>query len=491
MHLHLDRQSPQPIYRQLMHEIQQLIKTNALPPGARLPTVRDLAKQLGVTRLTVHTAYSELQSAGWLEATVGKGTFVSARRDQAVHRTSLGSDLSPHGMVNDMLWMAQIPGMRTLAMASAAEEHYPTRDFARAIEEALAHDSQAVLGYTTAQGEPLLRMVLADMMRQRGVTVGPDAVLVTSGVTQALALLARAMAAPGDVVLVEQPTYVGAINLLSRQGLRLVGVPTDSQGVLPDALEAMVRTYNPRFFYCVPAFHNPIGICYTPERRAAVLELAERYNLPVVEDDIYAQIALDRPAPLALKAQDPADLVIYLSSFSKTALPGARVGYVVAHPTLIQRLLVFKQADDLCSPPLLQRAVALFVEHGHYAAHLRRVLPIYRERRDALLDAMARHFPSDTGWTMPEGGFSTWVRLPAHVSVTDLYLAAIDQGVAFAPGTFFFTGEAPGPYMRLSFSAQPPEVLREVTKILGDLLQGQIQRRTYSPAGNRQYLPLV
>lgn len=491
MYIQLDRSNARPLYQQLAHDVQQRIRSGALPAGARLPTVRELAVQLGVTRLTVHSAYSELQAGGWVEATVGRGTFVAKQHDPAPTEHELGREFSPHGMISDMLRMAQLPGMRSLAMADPAAELYPTREFARALEEALVHDPAAMLGYTSSQGEPLLRTVVAELLRGRGLHAGPDQIVITNGVTQGIALVARTLANSGDTVIVEQPTYVGAINILSRQGLRIVGVPIDEQGMQVDALEALLIAQRPRLIYTIPVFQNPSGVCMSEKRRRALLALAVRYRVPIVEDDIYAPIAFDCSPPPALKADDQNDMVVYLSSFSKSTLAGARIGYIAAAPPLVKRLVATKQADDLCSPPLMQRAMALFVEHGHYAAHLRRVLPQYRARRDALLDAMARYFPSDVDWNAPEGGFSIWARLPQGVSTTDLYLAAIERGVAFAPGDFFFAGPPSAPYIRLSYSAQPPDVLRDVAQVIGELLGAQLRRRSFNAPALTDYLALV
>jgi 2-aminoadipate transaminase len=238
-------------------------------------------------------------------------------------------------------------------------------------------------------------------------------------------------------------------------------------------------------------FQNPSGACLNPARRAALLALAERHRVPLVEDDIYARLAYDGPAPPALKADDPCGLVLHLGSFSKALLPGVRVGYIAAAPQFIECLVAAKQADDLCSPPLLQRALALFIQQGQLTAHLRRVLPRYRERRDALLAALSRRMPSELSWTSPRGGFSVWVTLPRGASTTDLYLAAIERGVAFAPGDAFFAGPPPRPHIRLSFATQPPEVIDEAIQILGDVLSQHLARRRIATPALADYVPLV
>jgi DNA-binding transcriptional MocR family regulator len=486
----LNRASPQPLYAQLAQDIQRRIRSGALPPGARLPTVRELARQLGVTRLTIHSAYSELQAGGWVEATVGRGTFVAAQHEPAALLPEPARELSPRGILNDMLRMARLPGMRSLAMADAAPDLYPQRDFARALEEALASGASA-LGYTAAQGDPLLRTTLADMLRERGISAGPDEIIVTSGVTQAMSLIAQTLARPGDCVIVEQPTYLGLLNILNVQGIRAIGAPMDDDGLVVEALEQLILEHRPRFIYTIPVFQNPSGVCLSPARRAALLALVERHRIPLIEDDIYSQLAYEDAAAPALKADDRTGLVLNLSSFSKSVLPGARIGYIVATPQLIGRLATAKQADDLCSPPLLQRAMALFIQHGWLSAHLRRTIPRYRERRDALMTAMARHFPSGLRWTTPRGGFCSWVTLPAGSSTIDLYLAGVERGIAFAPGDVFFAGPAPQPCIRLSFSSLPPDLIGEAIQVLGQVFSTHLIRRTFAAPALSDCVPLI
>ena len=490
MQIELNRASAQPLYMQLAHNIQRRIRSGALPAGARLPTVRELARQLGVTRLTIHSAYSELQSGGWVEATVGRGTFVATQSASVGALAPLHRELSPQTLMSDMLRMAQLPGLRSLAMADPAPELYPLRDFKQAIDEALSSGT-AALSYAPSQGDPLLRTILADHLRDRGVYAGPDEIMITSGATQAITLVAQTLARPGDSVIVEQPTYLGLLSALSAQGVHAVGAPLDEEGLVVDALEPLILAHRPRFIYTIPVFQNPTGVCLSPARRVALLELAARHRIPLVEDDIYGRLAYACESPPALKADDQDGLVVHIGSFSKSLLPGLRIGYIAATPELIGRLVTAKQANDLCSPPLLQHALALFLQHGRLAAHLRRVIPRYRERCDALLMAMSQHFPSGVRWTTPQGGFCSWVALPPGISITDLYLAAVERGVAFAPGDVFFSGPAPRPYMRLAFATQPPEVIYEAIQILGDVLNMQLTRRAFKAPTIADYVPLV
>ena len=493
MQIELDRSSSQPLYQQLASCFQQRIRSGALPTGTRLPTVRQLAQQLGITRLTAHSAYAELQAGGWVEATVGRGTFVAQQEDMM--RTSLasmlGQEVTPRGVLDDILRMAQMPGLRSLAMSDPLAEGFPLREWQRATEEALAIGGPQVMGYATAQGDLALRAALATMLHERGMTIGPDEIMITSGATQGVALAAELLARPGDIVLVEQPTYLGVLNIAMARGLRTIGLPTDQEGLRIDALEQELKRARPAFLYIIPTYHNPTGVCLSPQRRAALMDLAARYQLPIVEDDIYGRMGYEGVPPPALKANDRHGLVLHVGSFSKSLMPALRMGYLVATPALIKQAVTARQAMDMCSSLLTQRALAIFLERGWHTAHIRRSLPHYRERRDAMLRAMERHFPAGVFWTRPQGGFSCWVALPIRCSVTELYLAAIDRGVAFAPGDVFCVNPPARPHMRLSFSTHSPARIVEAIATIGDLLREHSSWRALPLPVSGDCIPLV
>lgn len=492
MQIELDRSRHEPLYVQLADHIQERIRSNALPPGTRLPTVRHLAQQLGVTRLTVHSAYAELQAGGWIEATVGRGTFVAARTPARLARPAdrFGHEVTPAGLMSDMLHMTQLPGLYELAKADPTPALFPLRNWQRASELALAADGAELLNYTTSQGDPVLRATLCELVRERGISAGPDEIMVTSGVSQGLALATEVLARPGMTVLVEQPTYLGLLNILAARGVEAVGLPVDEHGLVVAAVEQALHDQRPAFLYTIPTFQNPGGVCLAPERRAALLELARRHNLPIVEDDIYARLAYDTAPPPALKSIDRSGQVIYLSSFSKCLMPGLRIGYAVAPAASIHKMVLARQAHDLCSPLLTQRALALFIERGWLHSHVRRVLPHYRERRDALLQALERFLPADVQWTYPHGGMACWVTLPQLTSSADLYMRAIARGVAFAPGEVFKATSDGQAHFRLCFGAESPERITEAVATLGSLLREQGLRQPHR-AHPGEYVPIV
>jgi DNA-binding transcriptional MocR family regulator len=486
----LDRSATPALYRQIVDQVQDRICDGRLPAGARLPTVRQLASELHVTRLTVQNAYGELQNAGWIEATVGRGTFVSPGVRPQMLPSNPAQPLTPDAVINDILQFNQVVGLRSLASASPDSKLFPTEEFWQPWNE-LLEESAALVSYAASQGDPYLRLEVAAQLVDRGVEVTPDEVLVVAGATQGLCLVAQALAKPGDCVLVEQPTYLGLLHTLKSQGLQPIAVEMDAEGPIPDIIERLAVQRRPRFLCTVPTFQNPTGHVMSAQRRQTLLTLARRYGFAIVEDDIYARLAYDGPPPAALKALDDGETVIHISSFSKTLMPGLRLGYVVAPPSLYRQLLSLRRATDLCSPPLLQRLLARFLRNGGLKRHLRKVLPVYHERRDAALAALRHSMPLDVQWTEPQGGFCCWVTLPAHGAFDDLQQAALYRGWAFAPGEVFLAQPSPRYHLRICFGNQSVESLRTGIATLAALIRERLVAEPLPMPVNANWAPLV
>ena len=481
MEFQLDRDSARPLYRQLAEQVVERIRIGALPPGTRLPPVRQLARTLGLTRLTVHNAYGELQAGGWVEAYVGRGTFV-AHRAVPSHPEYEHPQPEPaefpwlsQGMLADMMRLTHHPDVISFAQAVPASETFPTRELGRCLQAALRDPS--ALAYGPTQGELPLREAVATLLLDRNVVVSPDQVVITSGAQQGVGLVLRAFVRQGDVVLVEEPTYLGFIERATAQGIRMIGVPVDQAGMRIDVVEHVLREYRPRLLYTVPTHHNPTGVCMSVERQQRLLQLARTYDLLIVEDDVYGPLSYDGPPALPLKSRDTEGRVIYLNSFSKILTPGLRLGYLVAHEQYLAPMLAAKRVADLHCSPLLQRALAEYLNHGYLAAHLCEVRSLYRERRDAMTRALQRYCPPEVRWHIPDGGLSFWLELPQGINATDVYTHGIERGVGVTVGSVFFPQPPRTPFLRLCFAAQPPAVIDQGMQILGALLHEHMQRR--------------
>ncbi|MDX1524468.1 MAG: PLP-dependent aminotransferase family protein, partial [Anaerolineae bacterium] len=411
LNLTLDRNKKRSLYQQIITQIVDQIRQGELPVGTRLPPLRQLAKTLSVTRLTVHNAYSELQAQGWVESVVGRGTFVAEAGSSHLKLATLEQAISPESVIGDLTPLSQVPGIRFLASAFPDDTLMPMTDFWQSLNQLQAHGG-SLLQYSVPQGEPQLRVELAPLLEERGVSVTPDDLIITAGATQGAALVAQALANRGDTVLVEQPTYHGFINTLTSQGVHIIGVPRDQAGIRLDILERLIIQERPRFFYVVPNFHNPTGWLLPLAQRQELLDMAGRYGLLLVEDDVYGRLSYLDSEPPALKALDQREAVIYLSSFSKDLMPGVRIGYLVAPPSLKKRLLALRGAADLFGSQIFQLAVADMLRRKKFKPHLRRVRPIYRQKRDVMLQTLAECMPNYVRWSEPAGGFACWLTLP-------------------------------------------------------------------------------
>ncbi len=348
------------------------------------------------------------------------------------------------------------PGIISFAGGLPSPKTFPVDAFAKACEVVLGHDGAAALQYAVSEGYAPLREAIADLLPWN---VDPDQVLITTGSQQALDLIAKVLIDEGSRVLVETPTYLGALQAFTPMEPQVVAVDSDDEGVLVDDLTAKVGSGadKARFLYVLPNFQNPTGRTMTEARRAAVAAAALKTGVPVIEDNPYGDLWFDTPPPAPLTARNP-EGCIYLGSFSKVLAPGLRLGFVVAPKAVYPKLLQAKQAADLHSPGFNQRMIAEVMKDGFLDRHVPTIRALYKSQRDAMLEALAKHFPDsnqqpDTNltWNTPAGGMFLWARLPVGMKAVDLLPFAVDKGVAFVPGAPFYADHGDERTLRLSF----------------------------------------
>lgn len=374
--------------------------------------------------------------------------------------------------IREILKVTTQPDVISFAGGLPAPELFPVETLRAAAERVLtSQGAAAALQYGQTEGFLPLREYLTAEMARRGVTCDADGLIITGGSQQALDLVGRALLDPGDVVLTENPTYLAAIQCFQSCQAKFVPVPTDEAGLIVDDLPALVAQHRPKFLYTIPNFQNPSGITMTLERRRALAEAAARLDLIVVEDDPYGRLRYVGDDLPALKALDETGHVVYISTFSKTIAPGLRVGWVVAAPEILQRLVILKQASDLHSSSLDQRIIHEYLLVGTSDAHVARIRAAYGERYRALDDALAAEMPASYRWTHPEGGMFLWVTGPDDLDSGDLLRRALGHKVAFVPGQDFFPNGEGRNYMRLNFSNSSPERIREGVARLAGLLR--------------------
>ncbi len=376
-----------------------------------------------------------------------------------------------------------------------------------AVGEMLGHlvleRGAVALNYSSGQGDPKLREQICDVMSLVGISAAADDVVVTVGSQQALDLVSRVLLDPGDVVLAESPSYVGALGSFASAEANVVHVAMDADGLIPEALRESIAACQRagqriKFLYTIPNFQNPAGVSLSAERRLELLEIAQEHDLLIVEDDPYSLLGFEGEPATALRAHDP-DRVIYLGSFSKTFAPGMRVGWAVAPHGVREKLVLASEAQILCPPTFNQLAVSTYLATQPWQEQIKVFRELYRERRDAMIDALTALMPSGLSWTNPHGGFFVWVQLPDGIDAKAMQARAVSARVAYVPGIAFYADGSGGSHMRLSYCFPPPERIREGVRRLAAVLEHEMDLRetfgkTYTEGphpsdGGRSYAP--
>jgi 2-aminoadipate transaminase len=369
--------------------------------------------------------------------------------------------------IRELLKLIQQPGIISFAGGLPAPEVFPLARVRECCLRVLDQDGRAALQYSPTEGYQPLREMLAAGMERQGIPARAENILITSGSQQALDLLAKLLINPGDHVLVEAPTYLGALQAFNVFGAEYLTVPIDEDGLRLDLVEAALRA-RPRFLYVLPNFQNPAGVTLSRKRREELVLLADTHGVPIVEDDPYGKLRYEGEDVPSLMALDHARRpgggnVIYLSTFSKTLAPGLRLAWVVAPAEVIAKLVQIKQAADLHTSTFNQRLVYEAAQDGFLETHVQSIRAAYRERRDAMLEALREMLPPEVGWTHPQGGLFLWVTLPPGIDCRQLLKLALSECVAFVPGDCFYAGgsEIGNRQMRLNFSYVEPGRIRE------------------------------
>lgn len=385
-----------------------------------------------------------------------------------------------HGMraseIRALFAVANRPEVVSLAGGMPFLEGLPLDDLAELAARVVATRGLQALQYGSGQGDETLREQILDVMRLEGIDAHPDDVVVTTGSQQALDLVTRIFVDPGDVVVAEAPSYVGALGVFRAYQADVVHVPIDAHGLVPEALEQTLSTLaaagrTVKLLYTVPNFHNPAGVSLSVERRPRVLEIAQRYGVLVVEDNPYGLLGFDSEPRAAIRSLD-ADGVVYLGSFSKTFAPGYRVGWVVAPHAVREKLVLASESAILCPSNASQLAISTYLSTSDWRGQIKVYREQYRERRDAMVSALAEHLP-EASWNVPDGGFYTWVRLPAGLDAKDMLPRAVTARVAYVPGTAFYFDGSGADHMRLSFCYPTPERIREGVRRLAGVVAGE------------------
>src|SRR5471032_3373197 len=471
--LAVDRDSIVPIYRQIEERLREQILTGSLPEGARLPAERHLAGRLGVNRSTIVHAYRELVADGLIEQRVGSGSRVApgqaglAERSRAVpwwvalppwrvgEFPAVLGELAAVGHGDRIAFVQGVPP----ADPSPLEDL--SRSFAR-----VGGNVNFVLTYGDSEGYAPLRETIAERMRSRGVRATARDILMLTGSTQGISLVSQSLAEPGDEIIVEAPTYPGALQIFQIHGLRAIPVAVDDEGLRVDHVEAILRTRRPRFIYTMPSLHNPTGVMMNDDRRERLITLAQRAGVPIVEDDPYGELAPQTISPLVARNNE---YVIYLSSFSKTIAPSLRLGWLCAPRTIYDRLLLRKQSYDMASSMYVQASVCDFMQTA-YDRHVELLRNELELPRGIVFDAIDRFWPANMRPVRGGGGYYVWATTPREMRARSLLDAAERHGAAFLFGEAFFAHGGGDYHFRLAITPVPRDAIAERIRRIGEAL---------------------
>ena len=374
--------------------------------------------------------------------------------------------------------VASRPEIVSLAGGMPNLSALPMEMFSDVVSKLVRENGEEALQYGSGQGHPKLREQICDIMALEGIRAHPDDVIVTTGSQQALDLISRIFIDPHDVVLVEAPSYVGALGTFQQYEADVVHVEMDNDGLIPVRLREAITSMKSagkriKFLYLIPNYQNPAGVTLTPERRTEILDICREEKIFVVEDNPYGLLGFNGPAPDAMRAED-SENVIYLGSFSKTIAPGFRVGWALVPQALKEKLVIAAESSILCPSNFAQLAISGYLADQPWREQIKEFCKLYMARRDAMQESLEKYFPEGVTWTHPEGGFYFWVTLPEGIDTKAMMPKAIAAKVAFVPGTAFYADGFGSRSMRLSYCYPTPERIRDGVKALSVVVKAEI-----------------
>lgn len=450
MKINIERDSKIPLYVQIKNQIRDMIYSKIIPKDYVLPSERELGKSLDVNRSTVVKSYEKLKEEGLISSQVGKGTYViysdedisnvkSNEFPKSLFWDEIYSESSRNNyntVINEIMNIYDNSKTISFAGGIPSPDLFPKEEFNKIQKDLLKSKVEEIFSHSPVTGHKGLKKEIKKLMLGREVRASIKEIMVTSGSQQGLDVIVRTFVNPNDIILVEEPTFFGAIELFKSLGAKVIGVPMDKCGIRIDILEYLIKKHKPKFIYVIPNFHNPTGITMSLERRYEIIKISGKYGIPIIEDDPYGELIYEGEALPPLKALDRFNYVLYLSSFSKVISLGLRVGWIVAPERVINKLSMFKQLTDLHVNTLSQNMICEFLREGYYEKYLKKIRIEYALKRDLMIKELEKNFKKIEIYK-PQGGFYLWCRFEKIIDIKVLLKKSITNGVNFVSGNFF------------------------------------------------------
>lgn len=467
-----------PLYEQIKVYIRKMISQGKWTIGSRIPSQRYLAKQFEVNRSTVVTAIEDLISEGILESKPKSGIIVKNNVWPLISSTPpdwnsyirAGSQQPNFDIVRKINIYESSSETIKLGTGELSPDLFP-KDLMDVLGKSLVANKKS-LGYEHPKGSLELRYTLSDYLKTIGVIADPEQILIVSGVLQAIHLISVGILYKGSTILTENPSYIYSIRVFQSANMKLYGIPMDDNGLIINNISRYKRQRNAAILYTIPSFQNPTGICMSDKRKIELIEKCNEELLPILEDDTYRELYFGSEAPKPLKAFDKNDLVLYLSSMSKTLCPGFRIGWVVGNKSVIDRLADVKMQTDYGSSSLSQIAVNELIKSGRYFDYLGDIRKDLKIRRDITIHALKKYFSDIASWNVPDGGFYVWLNLKNQISINGLFNKCLSKGILINPGNIYQSKCSQ--HIRISYSYAPYKDLENGLKVLSEIIKTTI-----------------
>ncbi len=489
----LNRDLDEHLYTQLYNSIKDLIINKDIKAHDKLPPIRKLADLLKVNNITIVKAYSLLETRNYVYKKVGSGTFVAPmeNKNHLMELDRLDDEINEDIRLMDRGQIELRENMINFASATPTPELFPVDDFKKVLNEVLDRDKGMAFGYQESKGYFPLREYIVEYLKIYGIGTRTENIQIISGAQQGIDIIAKALLRHGDTVIVESPTYTGAMATFESRGAKMLQVPMLKDGIDLEILEKFIDKYHPKLIYAMPNFQNPTGYSYSMKTKKALLELANRKGIIIIEDDYLTDLDFYTDESVTLKSMDRYENVIYIKSFSKIFMPGLRLGFLIVPISLNNEILIAKQTSDISTSSLIQRSFDLYLRKGIWRKHIAYMNKIYKERFDVMVESLEEYLPEGTTFIKPKGGTNFWIGLMDGFSSKELYSHIVKKDIAFVPGGVFYPIEVDSNYLRLSIADVYPDDIKIGIKRLSQAIADFYQKKNVKVQKKSRYRPIL
>ncbi len=493
--IELDKDSEQHLYIQLYSQIKDLIINETITHHTKLPPIRKLSSILDVNNVTVVNAYKLLEQEGYVYKKIGSGTFVHDIRTKDIHDRLIDEEIKAYSeeisSINSEHKQNNVIGKYNFASTAPTPDLFPVNDFKTVLNEILDRDKGKAFVYQESQGYYPLRESIKKYIKSYGINADVESIQIISGAQQGIDILSKSLLDYGDIVFTESPTYTGAIAAFKSRSARIIEIPILKDGIDIKSLENKLKSLRPKFIYLMPNFQNPTGYTYSNEKKQNILELVNKYDTFIVEDDYLSDLSFTEKNNATLKSLDDNNRVIYIKSFSKIFMPGLRLAFMIIPKSIYSDVLTAKHTSDISTSGLIQRAFDLYLNKGEWQKHIKYMEQIYKKRFTILVDSMKKYMPKEIKWYIPNGGLNFWLSLPDGYSSNELYKISLKKDVLFVPGSVFYVDQRDSSYLRISIASVYSENIENGIKKFSEIIKMFLKDNNNKPYAMDMYTPYL